>query len=251
MQLHLQRERFVRTKKVARLVATSFRNGLKKCTPRNIYHTLREDIRLSREAMKTRESELVGKPELINAKIRLKLAAGVAISEFAGTYVGAPVAGLLVQYATGDAYNGIAGTIAGDYFPAVASFQLAWFMFNKAYYSAGSFWENVKQFYKDVLPLHALALAASIPTYAITGGISFLLIGGINTFYPGLAHQLPMPVLTEFINVTVGEFIFLALVYSGSSEISKRLSPGYSAYLDRTYPESSKKLDSIYTEPTI
>ena len=206
--------------------------------PKMIYKTLREDIHKLREAKSVRDAEIVGNISLIENKTRLKLDAAIAFSEFIGTYICALSIGLGVQYATGSAYKGIAGTIIGDYFPAVLSFQATWLALNFNYYrqSAATFLGRAKTFFHDVLPIHKAALIAAIPAYLVAATTSALFIAGINSLFPDLAHKLPMPFISEIMNGGAAEFIYLTLFVNLSSDyVEKTLVPRYNAYLDRTY----------------
>lgn len=206
--------------------------------PKIIYRTLREDIYKLREARSVRDAEIVGNISLVESKTRLKLDAAIAFSEFIGTYICALSIGLGVQYATGSAYKGIAGTIIGDYFPAVISFQAVWLALNINYYkeSATTFLGRVKTFFKDVWPIHKAALIAAIPAYLLAATTSSLFIAGINSIFPELAHKLPIPFISEIMNGGAAEFVYLTLFVNLSSDyVTKTLVPRYNAYLDRTY----------------
>ena len=213
-------------------------NTARRFKPKAVYQTLREDIRMLREAKSIRDSELCSNPELLKSKLDVKLTAAIAFSEFVGTYIGALSLGLVVQYVTGNAYKGVGGTIIGDYFPAVFSFQAAWLALNTKYYkeSSPSFLGRAKNFFKDVLPIHKAAVIAALPAYAVGAGLSALLIATTNIIHPDLAHKLPIPIISEILNGGVVELIYLALLFNLSADyIEKTLAPRYSAYLERHY----------------
>lgn len=217
--------------------------GVKKFNPVYAYRTLREDIRQLREAKSIRDADICRNPDLAKSKLRVKLMATIAVSEFIGTYIGALGMGIFVQYYTGSAYKGICGTIIGDYFPAVIAGEITWLTLNREYYtrSSSSFLGKIKNFFKDMLPLHGAALLASMPAYAIGAFFSALVIAGINLIYPDLANKLPMAIVTEMSNVGVSELIYLTLFYNLSSgSIMERINERYVSYLKERYKCNSK-----------
>jgi len=192
------------------------------------YHTVKEARSLSKFP-EPKSSEI----DVITSRTNLRLLGALALSEIMGA-IGAPTVGSIVQYTTGSAYKGILGTIAGDYLPAVISFEIAWWALNRTYYSgcADTFLGKVRQFYRDVLPVHGFAVLCSIPTYATVAILSTGIIAGINAFVPGLAHILPMPVVTDFINGGIAETIYLTLMLGASMDlIVKAVSKRYAAFL--------------------
>jgi hypothetical protein len=223
------------------VVGSAAKKSLTLFNPKQIYREAKEDIRIFREAKSITDSEIVGKHEVIAAKIHGKLTAGIAISEFVGTYIGAWSVGVALQELTKNAYWGVAGTIIGDYLPAVVSFQAAWLALNVSYYknSAKSFWGKVKHFYKDILPLHAAAVVAAVPAYIVGGAVSSGIIALVNNFFPHGAEKIHvMPLISETINFGVVEVIYLTLLASQAVNYAKSITNRYSAYLDRMFSKN-------------
>ncbi len=219
-------------------VGSAAQKSLTLFNPKQIYRKAREDIRTFREAKSIKDADIAGQHEVISAKIDMKLAAGIAISEFVGTYIGAWSVGVALQELTKNAYWGVAGTIIGDYLPAVLSFQVAWLALNTQYYSnsAKSFWGKVKHFYKDILPLHAAAVIAAVPSYLVGGLLSSGIIALVNHFSPHGAEKIHiMPLISEIINFGVVEVIYLTLLASQAMNYAKNITARYTAYLDKRF----------------
>lgn len=222
----------------ARKVARTFVEMIKKFNPIYIAKRVRDDIGTVREARqisKTVEPEST-KTDVILSRTNLKMLGGLCISEIVGTIFCAPSFGTFLQYITHNAYMGVVGNIIGDYFPAVVSFQAAWLALNWNYYSncADTLGGKIKRFYKDILPLHGIALLASIPAYAGNAAVSSGIIAGINAIAGGLAHKLPMPIIVQTINFAVGETIYLALVLGAAYEtIVQKIAGRYGEHLKK------------------
>ena len=198
----------------------------------------KEDIAAFRAAKSIRDCDIATEPEVIKAKVDAKLAGALAISEVAGTCFGAPALGILFQELTKNAYFGVAGTVIGDYLPAVLSFEVAWLALNISYYkhSAESFWGRIKQFYTDAIPVHKAAVIAAVPAYAVGATLSSLIIAGINHFFPHGAEKIHiMPLISEIINFGVVETIFLTLVGVQVLQIGKKIAARYTDYLKQRY----------------
>lgn len=204
--------------------------------PIYIFDRLKEDYQTVKEAKSLSKSPEPKSSEanVIHARTNMRLLGALCLSEIVGTVFGAPITGSIVQYVTGSAYKGVIGTIVGDYLPAVISFEIAWWAMNRTYYSncADTFIGKATRFFKDVLPVHALAVVAAIPTYAAVGVLSSGLIAGVNLLVPGLANILPMPVVTETVNVGIAETIYMTLMLGATMDtIVKGVAERYAAFL--------------------
>ncbi|NYZ77590.1 hypothetical protein H0O02_04745 [Candidatus Micrarchaeota archaeon] len=186
------------------------------CNPRTIFRRFWEDYKIVKEAKKQGEvsgSRIGGFEETVS-KVELRFGGALALSEIVGSFICAPLVGSLFHYISGNAYKGVIGNIIGDYFPAVLSFQVAWFALNKDYYSkcADSFLGKIKRFYKDAMPIHAVASAAAIPAYMVNMYVSSAIITGFYDMSGRLTSILPMPLVTQIVNMTIAEAIFLSII---------------------------------------
>jgi hypothetical protein len=206
--------------------------------PKRIFwDRMKEDIKAFKEAKSTRDEDMIGDPQLVRAKTDLKFIGCFAASEIAGTCIGAPLLGIAMQEATHNAYLGVAGTVIGDYLPAVFTFQVAWAAMNRGFYKnrSDSFLGRAKEFYKDVIPLHISAALAALPAYAVGAALSSSVIATINSFGTHLAEKLKiMPLVSEIINYGVVETIYLALTAAPAAFFVSRIAERYSEYLDKT-----------------
>ncbi len=202
------------------------------------YDRPREDLAAFREARAIRDEDIAAHPEAVRAKIDLKFLGALALSEVAGTCIGAPALGLSLQEATGNAYLGVLGTVVGDYFPAVFTFQAAWLAMNLDFYKhrSQSFFGRVREFYRDVLPIHAAAVAAAIPAYAVGSALSGAMIFGINNIAANGAEKIRiMPIVSEIINFGVVETIYLYLMSSAALPAIGRIAERFMDYLEKRF----------------
>jgi hypothetical protein len=216
-----------------------FKSILSSFNPKTIFYDRpREDIAAYRKARSIRDSDIAAHPEAVRAKIDLKFLGALAVSEIAGTCFGAPTFGMILQEATHNAYLGVVGTVVGDYFPAVFAFQAAWLALNVDFYKhrAKTFAGRVREFYKDVMPIHAAAVLASIPAYAVGSAISAAIIFGINKFTNSGAEKMRiMPIISEIVNFGFVETIYLDLLGSGVASGVSRIAERFSQYLEKRF----------------
>ena len=225
------------------IVWTSIRDAALLFNPKTIIARFKEAFAAYKDAKSTKDGEIVGKKDVITAKVLLKLGAALAVSEVVGPYVGAPLLGMWFQEATKNAYMGVLGTIVGDYLPAVISLEVAWLGLNTAYYakSAKSFLGKVREFYKDALPLHLSCIIASVPAYALGAALNSAIIAGLNYLSPHLAERIHIfPLLTEMTNGAIAQSLYLMLLAGPMMKIGKTIADRYSAYLDMTFGKTSE-----------
>jgi hypothetical protein len=233
-----------RARKALRIIGTAARDGTEFFNPKAIYGKAREDIAAFRAAKSISDADIAGKPEIISAKIDLKLAAALAISEFIGPYIGAPLGGIGIQELTKNPYLGVAGTIVGDYVPAVLSFTAAWLAFNTSYYSnsAKSLAGKAKQFFRDLRPIFAAGAVAAAPAYLFSAAISSGFIGLLERIRPHLAVKIHvMPLITVMTSDVVAQGIFLALVSGPMMRIARDIAAKYTAYLDKKFVKRAQQ----------
>ncbi len=204
--------------------------------PAHVYRTLREDIRRVKEARSLKDRDIY-EAKAAESAVRLKFAASVAVCEVFATYMCAPIAGTIAQYASGSAYNGIAGTILGDYIPSVVSFAVLWPILNSGYYaeSSGTAAGRLKAMSKDMLPFYKAGLVAAVPSYIISAALSSGAIALTSHYSQGAADRIPFPIMAEALNVVVAEAAYLALLFGLTERNIKAVSQRYDAYLERSY----------------
>lgn len=214
---------------------------LLKFNPKLIFYDRpKEDLATFRAARSIKDRDIAGEPEVVAAKIDAKFLGALAFGEVCGTCFGAPSVGIALQEFTHNAYLGVAGTIIGDYFPAVFGFQAAWLALNRGYYRHGicSFWGGVKKFYKDVLPVHAAAAVAAVPAYIVGGILSAGAVALADFLVPGRAGAEKlhfMPIISEVINFGIVETIYLTLLAGQALDMGRKISGRYLGYLKDRY----------------
>jgi hypothetical protein len=227
--------------RISKVVLESLKDAALTFHPKTIIAKFKEAFATYSGAKSTKDEEIVGKKEVITAKVLMKLSAAIAVSEVVGPYIGAPLFGMWFQEATKNAYMGVLGTIVGDYLPAVISFEIAWLGLNTAYYanSVKSLLGTIKAFYKDVLPLHAACIVASIPAYSLGAALNSALIAGLNHIKPHLAENIHVfPLLTEMTNGAIAQTLFLVLLSGMLVRVAGKIAPRYGAYLEKTFGNS-------------
>ncbi|VVC03771.1 Uncharacterised protein [Candidatus Bilamarchaeum dharawalense] len=202
---------------------------------------MREDIRTVKEASLLDDQKLFqAGPEAARSAINVRMMATLAASELVGTYVCAPLAGLAIQYSTGNAYNGILGTIAGDYFPAVITGQATWFLLNRGVYTEEkSFFKNLKNFARDLLPAQAIAALVSIPVYAVSALISAGVVALTNLLGHDLGHKLPTSLFAEGVNMIITEALYLALFVGSAGNEMKKITDRFLSSIQRRFGNTS------------
>lgn len=222
----------------SKVVRDSLKDAAVTFHPKTIIAKFKEAFAAYRSAKSTKDSEIVGKKDVITAKVLMKLGAAIAVSEVVGPYIGAPLFGMWFQEATKNAYMGVLGTIVGDYLPAVISWEVAWLGLNTAYYanSAKSFLGKVKEFYKDALPLHLACIIASVPAYSLGAALNSALITGLNHLSPHLAEHIHVfPLLTEMTNGAIAQTLYLMLLSGLLVRVAGKIAPRYGAYLEKKF----------------
>jgi hypothetical protein len=213
----------------------SFRQVVSNFNPKKVFWDRpREDLKAFSEARKAGCDEMDSEPAVVKARVDLKFMGALAISEMAGTCIGAPLVGVVFQEVFKSAYMGVVGTVVGDYLPAVFGFQVAWAALNADFYKsrAKSLIGRIKEFYKDVIPIHLSAAAAAIPSYAVGSAVSGGLIAAVNSMGSHIAEKIKlMPFLSELINFGVTETMYLALLGGAAMTFMDRFTTRYLGYL--------------------
>jgi hypothetical protein len=203
----------------------------------------RENIQAFREAKSIKDTDLASDGALVKAKVEVKFLGALALSEVAGTCIGAPTLGVAFQELFHSSYMGVVGTIVGDYLPAVVGFQAAWAVMNAGFYAsrAGSVLGRIKEFYHDVTPIHLAAAAASVPAYAAGAALSSGLIALMNRIGEHLSEKIKiMPLVSEVINFGVVEGIYLSLLAGSTVVFVDRIVKRYSAYLEHRFGKAGE-----------
>lgn len=215
------------------------KGAFSKLSPRKIYQTMSEDIHNVREASLLDDRKLFqAGPEAARSAINLRMLATLGASEIAGTYICAPLLGMVFQYSTGNAYNGIIGTIAGDYFPSVLTGQITWFALNRGFYSEEkSFFKNLKNFVRDILPAQGIAALVSIPIYALSATISVGFVALSNLLSHNLGHVLPTFLFAEAVNMVITEALYLALFLASAGDAMKKVADRFLLSLQNRFGE--------------
>ncbi|MDD5340560.1 MAG: hypothetical protein PHV13_04920, partial [Candidatus ainarchaeum sp.] len=206
--------------------------------PISIFNKAKANIRAFREAKSVKDSDIVGKPDIISAKLTAKLLAAVGICEFVGTYLGAWTVGIWLQEHTKNAYWGVAGSAIGDYVLSTLAFGPAWLALNIGYYSnsAKTFIGKVGEVLRDNLRFNAIAFLPAMAAYAVGSALSSGLIALANYIYPHIAEKVHiMPLISEVLNFAAAETIFLALASKGAGDVLGKLKQRYTAYLERRF----------------
>lgn len=170
--------------------------------------------------------------EALRTRIVARLILALAFSEVIGTYIVSPVATMFGQYAPGGSPMIGAGCgIAGDYFGAVTSYWLGWYLLNRAYYREGG-WLQLSRFVKDVLPLHALAIGVALWLYVAEFVVAWVCFSGLAIGSKVIAWNTPAIV---YFGITNGlmEALFLGGAGLGLPYIAEIIAPRYTAYLSR------------------
>ena len=227
-----------RRKRASRILFAPLKHGLMLFNPKTIINKVKEVRSACRNAESVKDSDIVGKPELVSAKIWIKLGAANGVSELIGPYVGAPLCGILLQELTRNAYWGVAGTIIGDYIPAVIAFQVTWLALNLRYYanSAKTAGGRIMAYLRDVIPLEIAAIIAGIPAYVIGGLLNVAIISGLNRISPHFAERIHiLPLFTEMINGPIAQVVYLTLLGNQMISLTRNIIARYGAYLERRF----------------
>ena len=83
--------------------------------------------------------------------------------------------------------------------------------------------------------MEAATLLAAVPAYAADVFIPSGLIEMINQASSGLAHKLPIPAITWFINGVVSEGIYLASIALAIPVLGQMMAERYAAYLEKRF----------------
>jgi len=174
--------------------------------------------------------------------VNRRLFAALAASEIVGTYICSPLVCSAWQYLTGNAYNGVIGTVVGDYFPAVATFAAAWIYMNRDRYAEGRdltrcLTAGAMRYLREALPTHAACLVASGPAYAVGSAVASGCIWMLNTAVGAVAHYLPAFAVTQPLNMLVGEAIFIGSV---AWALKSRLGPSLARRLIAEHADSAQ-----------
>lgn len=156
----------------------------------------------------------------------------LAVSETAAL-VGAPLTGIVSQYTTGNPYNGIAGTIVGDFISASAAFSVTWYGLNRHHYSASK--SKAKQFMRDYLPFFGIDLAAAIPAYAASAALSYGYVKAAEHYSQDFARLFPSSLVSETVNYLLIEAIYLYGVLKLVDRPLANASGRYAEYLNKKF----------------
>ena len=219
--------------------------------PKRLYKPIREKIRkISRRRAELKsidEAEISGE---IEAKkiIKKRFIHALVVSEIVGTFIGAPLVGSLFQYTSGSAYKGILGTMIGDYFPALVSFTVYWYMLNRKFYSIKkSFFDKAKQLAKDIGSFLKIDLIAVPPAYLIGGTLSAIYVRTAEFFSEKIAHGIPVSLITEPLNYIAAEATYIYLVLKFIDKALAGFNSRYCNYLEKTFSsESDEKQPEEY-----
>ena len=212
--------------------------------PRYVVQQFRETRQQLKAALQASgDDKLRAHPEAVADVMKLRMKAGLAISEIVGTYICAPALSLAMQYGhSGSVAKGIAGEIIGDYFPAVLTSTIVWGLLNKAYYKNSS--DNVlgklKQLVVDRAPFVWNGLKAAAPVYALSAAAGFAYLAVGKVLFPAAVDVVPAFPIVQVLNGVVGQAIFMMLVLRRYDDLAAGITNKYRSYLERTAPAGSE-----------
>ena len=220
-----QQVRFKRTRELPKRVLKPIAEGIRK-------------LKSEHKSLKNLDEKQVFQSNTAQDTVKRRFFYCIAVSEIVGTFIGAPIGGAAAQYSTGDAYNGILGTIAGDYFPAVAMICTCWHHVNRKYYAHfDSAWTKTKKFLKDVLSLNTVTTIAALPAYLASAALSAGYVKAAELFSERFAHGFPVAVVEETLNYVIAEAIYLFTLFKISKFSLDSFTKKYKNYLDKEYGE--------------
>jgi len=218
-----QQVRFKRTRELPKRVFKPIAEGIRK-------------LKSEHKSLKNLDEKQVFQSNTAQDTVKRRFIYCIALSEIVGTFVGAPIGGAVAQYSTGDAYNGILGTIAGDYFPAVAAICVTWHHVNRKYYlHFDSVWAKAKEFFKDVLSLNTVTTIAALPAYLASAALSAGYVKAAELFSERFAHGFPVAVVEETLNYVIAEAIYLFTLFKISKLALDRFTKKYDDYLTQEF----------------
>ena len=225
------------------------------CDVRATWRLLRDTLAEVRESGRNPGEQfrraMEDSPQEVEKLVGKRIFAALAISEVVGTYIGSPVISTAMQYLTVNGYNGVWGSIIGDYFPAVGSFAAAWVFMNRDRYREGKSlleraYSGTGRYLREMLPTHAACLVASAPAYAVGAAISCGCVYGLNLIASNLGNWVPAGTISGPMNMVIGEAIFLGLVLTA---INKKIAPDLTAKLTKYWVD--RKGDTWATTGTM
>jgi len=228
------------------------RTATQQLRPTHLYETLVEGARLLKEARSIRDDDTKTDSDAIRRRLFVKFTAALAVSEVASSYICSPIAGMSVQYASGNPYHGIWATVLGDYTSALVSFHITWAALNAGYYAKNhsSFLTKARTFASDAFSFIKIHASASLPVYAIGATLSAIAITAVDFFSTTLAYKFPLPILTISIELFVCEAIFLSLLMRPSIELISRIGASYATYLETRNGSPKIDTDTIASNAT-
>lgn len=170
--------------------------------------------------------------EVLVARLAGRLGIALGVSEVCGTYMLSPGLAFAAQYSPGGNwfFGAIAG-IAGDYFGAVFSFWVAWYLLCPRYYSE-QYWFHPIRFAADLWYLHFCALGASVLLYAADFGATCAASSVVKLGSETVANRIPV-VLWFALGNGIFEALYLGAAAGFVPLAAKRIVPRYRAYLTR------------------
>src|SRR3989338_1301052 len=224
------------------------RTATQQLRPTHLYETLVEGARLLKEARSIRDDDTKTDSDAIRRRLFVKFTAALAVSEVASSYICSPIAGMSVQYASGNPYHGIWATVLGYYTSALVSFHITWAALNAGYYAKNhsSFLTKARTFASDAFSFIKIHASASLPVYAIGATLSAIAITAVDFVSTTLAYKFPLPILTISIELFVCEAIFLSLLMRPSIELISRIGASYATYLETR--NGSPKIDTTVSD---
>ena len=173
--------------------------------PVQIAKDIKKNFGTLRASMRLSDDEIQKNPELAKGHLLKRAFGSLAAAEIAGWTL-SPVLAAIGQYTTGNLAVGFAAGILGSYLGPFIAYDLSWYNMNKEFYhSRGDTpLKRLGALLKDVVPLHALATAFSIPFTAAVTSISYGTINGLSHAIPQMGENFPIPVA----NLVIGAFIW-------------------------------------------
>lgn len=169
---------------------------------------------------------------LVKATVTSRVVLAFVASEVAAI-IFAPTASTIAQYVTKDVNAGIGIALAADFIAASLAYQAVWISRNRNYYSnpKNTFKQNLTNWWKDSRIVHGFGVLASLPVYALTGGIAWGIAKTMSLFSTEAANNIPSALYITPIAGVIGEVVFTGIFAKFTGWYVNKIAPRYEKFL--------------------